>query len=109
MLHLEECVGEDDGIERGVLQMGPARLLDIAPDRIDSALMVLVRIELQVLKDIFLHVYRVHLPFAPDDRRRRTRVVARARAEVADLHTFAKAELEYVLMRGTEMRAHMSI
>ena len=86
--------------------MCATRLLDIAPDGIDDALMVLVRIELQMFQDVFLYIYRVHLPFAPHDGRRRMRVVPRARAEVADFHTFAKAELEYVLMRGTEMRAH---
>src|SRR5512146_220204 len=91
VLHLEKRVGEDEGVERRVAQMRAARLLNVAPDRLNDARMPFMHIELQVLEDVFLDVYRVHLPAMADDGRRRASVVATAGPEVADLHALAQA------------------
>ncbi len=69
--------------------MRAAQFFNIAPDRFNNSLMMLVRIEFEMFEHILLHINRVYPPAVSDDGGGRARVVAAPGAEVADLHALA--------------------
>ena len=73
VLDLEERIGEYDCVERCIAQMRAARLLDVAPDRFNDALMLFVRSKLDVFQDIFLYIDGIDLAAVADDGCRRAR------------------------------------
>lgn len=106
ILDLEECVGQNDGIESRIAQVSAARFLDVAPDGFDNLLVLWVRIQFEVLQHVFLHIDRVDPTPLPHDTGRCTRVVAAPGAEIADRHIVTQAKLEKVLLRRSKVRAH---